>query len=157
MSSCWTMSPSCLSSPSGSRGTRTHNGRFARTCFRGRLLIQSDDFHSCSSCGDRNRTCVTTVNSRLPVPARTPPQCHSVSVVGFEPTLSCSRCTRISRLSHTLRRVESLGSRVEGPNEKTLASALTLNLRPSTLNRSAPSGSRTHTSALARRYAAATS
>lgn len=29
----------------GSRGTRTHNGRFARTCFRGRLLIRPDDFH----------------------------------------------------------------------------------------------------------------
>ena len=64
-------------------------------CFR------PDDFQS-SSCGDRNRTCVVTVNSRLPVPARTPPQCFSVSVVGFEPTFSCARGTRISMLSHTL-------------------------------------------------------
>lgn len=74
-----------------------------------------------SSCGDRNRTCVTTVNSRLPVPARTPPhqsqesranrdmhslrlcgsrlstfnsRLYSVSVVGFEPTVSCARGTR---------------------------------------------------------------
>lgn len=30
-----------------------------------------------SSCGDRNRTCDVTVNSRLPVPARTPPQAPS--------------------------------------------------------------------------------
>ena len=64
------------------------------TCFRGRLLIQPDDFHS-SSCGNRNRTCVVTVNSRLPVPTRTPPQGFSVSVVGFEPTFSCARGTRI--------------------------------------------------------------
>lgn len=113
----------------GSRGTRTHNGHAARTCFRDRLLIQPDDFQegqelrvqclepektrrpitadplirhlaldsphlTLLSCGDRNRTCVTTVNSRLPVPARTPPQCHSVSVVGFEPTLSWSQATR---------------------------------------------------------------
>ena len=33
--------------------------------------------------------------------------CHAaqiggVSVVGFEPTISCSRCTRIPKLSHTL-------------------------------------------------------
>ena len=26
-------------------GTRTHNGLFVRTCFRGRLLIRPDDFH----------------------------------------------------------------------------------------------------------------
>ena len=71
------------------------------TCFRGRPLIQPDDFPS-SSCGDRNRTCVVTVNSRLPVPARTPPQGFPVSVVGFEPTFSCARGTRISMLSHTL-------------------------------------------------------
>lgn len=30
-----------------------------------------------SSCGDRNRTCDVTVNSRLPVPTRTPPQAPS--------------------------------------------------------------------------------
>jgi hypothetical protein len=29
-----------------------------------------------ASCGGRNRTCVGTVNSRLPVPARAPPQCR---------------------------------------------------------------------------------
>lgn len=61
-----------------------------------------------SSCGDRNRTCVTTVNSRLPVPARTPPQCVAVSVVGFEPTFSCARSTRISKLSHTLKLVRGV-------------------------------------------------
>lgn len=53
-----------------------------------------------SSCGDRNRTCVTTVNSRLPVPARTPPQCHPVSVVGTEPTPSCDRSTRRVHVEH---------------------------------------------------------
>ena len=67
----------------------------------GKPCFQPDDFHS-SSCGNRNRTCVVTVNSRLPVPARTPPQCFSVSVVGFEPTVSCSQGTRIPKLSHTL-------------------------------------------------------
>ena len=61
-----------------------------------------------SSCGDRNRTCVRAVNSRLPVPARTPPQFISVSVAGFEPTISCARGTRISRLSHTLMIVRGL-------------------------------------------------
>ena len=29
------------------------------------------------SCGGRNRTCVGAINSRLPVPARVPPQCQS--------------------------------------------------------------------------------
>ena len=38
-------------SSSGSRGTRTHNGRFARTCFRGRLLIQPDDFRKAAVAG----------------------------------------------------------------------------------------------------------
>ena len=38
-------------SRSGSRGTRTHNGQFARTCFRGRLLIQPDDFPKAAVAG----------------------------------------------------------------------------------------------------------
>ena len=85
----------------GSRGTRTHNGLAPAPAFEagsssGRMTSIR------RSCGDRNRTCVTTVNSRLPVPARTPPQCFAVSVVGFEPTVSCPRSTRISRLSYTL-------------------------------------------------------
>ena len=71
------------------------------------------------SCGGRNRTCVRAVNSRLPVPARVPPQSFQVRMAGFEPAISCSRSTRNARLSHTLR------SR-------------------------APSGNRTHTSAMAR-------
>ena len=93
----------------------------------------------CCSCGDRNRTCVTTVNSRLPVPARTPPQCVAVSVVGFEPTFSCARSAR----------------RVHNEQGQTFPHA-EVRSRPSA-NDIAPSGSRTHTSALARRYAAATS
>ena len=53
-----------------------------------------------TSCGGRNRTCVGALNSRLPVPARAPPQSKS-GTAGFEPTISCSRSTRNSRLSHT--------------------------------------------------------
>ena len=34
MSSCWTMSPSCFSSPSGSRGTRTHKRDAPAACFQ---------------------------------------------------------------------------------------------------------------------------
>jgi hypothetical protein len=52
--------------PSGSRGTRTHNGTPSRTCFRGRLLIRSDDFRDLSNCGDRNLSGATTVKSHLP-------------------------------------------------------------------------------------------
>lgn len=44
MSSCWTMSPSCLSSPSGSRGTRTHKRAAPAACFQDRFLIRPDDF-----------------------------------------------------------------------------------------------------------------
>jgi hypothetical protein len=76
-----------------------------------------------TSCGVRNRTCDGAVNSRLPVPARAPPQ--SVKAAGFEPAISCSRGRRNPRLSHAL-------------------------------NSRAPSGSRTRTSAMARRQAAAT-
>ncbi len=35
----------------GSRGTRTHNGHAARTCFRDRLLIRPDDFHEAAVAG----------------------------------------------------------------------------------------------------------
>jgi hypothetical protein len=40
-----------------------------------------------TSCGGRNRTRVTTVQSRLPVPAQAPPQSlwHSVAGAGVEP------------------------------------------------------------------------
>jgi hypothetical protein len=44
MSSCWTMSPSCFSSPSGSRGTRTHKRAAPAACFQDRFLIRPDDF-----------------------------------------------------------------------------------------------------------------
>lgn len=56
------------------------------------------------SCGGRNRTCDRAVNSRPPVPTRAPPQSHfhkQVGAAGFEPTISCFRSTRISKLSHT--------------------------------------------------------
>ena len=68
------------------------------------------------------------VNSRAPVPARAPPESVRVGAAGFEPALSWSRTRRIARLSHT----PSRSSQV-------------------------PSGSRTRTSAMARRQAAATS
>ncbi len=54
------------------------------------------------SCGGRNRTHVTTVQSRLPVPARDPPH-HLVRTAGFEPAISCARSTRNARLSHVLK------------------------------------------------------
>ena len=76
-----------------------------RTCFRDRLLIQPDDFQSC---GGRNRTCVRTGNNRLPVPARAPPH-QSVRMAGFEPAISCSRGTRITKLSHILNRERPAG------------------------------------------------
>lgn len=46
MSSCWTMSPSYLSSPSGSRGTRTHKRAATAACFQDRFLIRPDDFRN---------------------------------------------------------------------------------------------------------------
>ena len=62
-----------------------------------------------ASCGGWNRTSVRAVNSRPPVPTRdtarspadTACQCHRVGAVGFEPTISCSRSRRISKLSYT--------------------------------------------------------
>jgi hypothetical protein len=46
-----------------------------------------------SSSGGRNRTCVTPVNSRVLVPARTPPESsrQTVGMAGFEPAVSCSQ------------------------------------------------------------------
>ena len=54
-----------------------------------------------SSCGGRTRTCIRLLNREPPYHWATP-QFMSVSVAGFEPTISCARGTRISRLSHTL-------------------------------------------------------
>jgi hypothetical protein len=93
----------------------------SRTCFRGRVLSQYGWLPWLNGCGDRNRTCVTTINSRLPVPARTPPQSLPANVVGFEPTVSCSRSTRISRLSYTLifvRRGSTFPFRTDVPRER---------------------------------------
>ena len=92
-----------------------------------RPCFQPDDFRIQWSCGGRNRTCVGTVNSRLPVPARdrphrlTPPS-GGVSVVGFEPTFSWPRTRRIPKLSHTLSRSSridiGLSSRITTRTEK---------------------------------------
>jgi hypothetical protein len=52
-----------------------------------------------SSSGGRNRTCVPPVNSRVPVPARAPPEssCQTVGMAGFEPAISCSQGRRIGQ------------------------------------------------------------
>jgi hypothetical protein len=52
-----------------------------------------------SSSGGRNRTCVPPVNSRVLVPARTPPESWhlTVGMAGFEPAISCSQGRRISQ------------------------------------------------------------
>lgn len=78
------------------------------------------------SSGGRNRTCVPPVNSRVPVPARAPPESFrpTVGMAGFEPAISCSRSGRIPRLSYIPNRL---------------------------IHRQVPSGSRTRTSAMARR------
>jgi hypothetical protein len=59
-----------------------------------------DDFRWLS-CGGRIRTCMRLLNRELPYRWATP-HCHSVRTVGFEPTISCARGTRIPRLSHVL-------------------------------------------------------
>ena len=118
MSFSWTICPHVRCQRAEAVGLEPTIPILRDTCFRGRALIQPDDFHS-SSCGDRNRTCVVTVNPGAPgpVPARTPPQCFPVSVVGFEPTFSCARGTRISMLSHTLIRSSRMDLRFrDGPS-----------------------------------------
>jgi hypothetical protein len=52
-----------------------------------------------SSSGGRNRTCVPPVNSRVLVPARTPPEskAQTVGMAGFEPAISCSQGRRIGQ------------------------------------------------------------
>ena len=94
--------------PTISRSPRVPCGSRTRLAgLEGRHLCRSAKGTMNSSCGGRNRTCVTAVNSRLPVPTRAPPHQAvnevglKVGVVGFEPTVSCSRSTRISRLSYT--------------------------------------------------------
>ena len=51
------------------------------------------------SSGGRNRTCVPPVNSRVLVPARTPPESsrYTVGMAGFEPAISCSQGRRIGQ------------------------------------------------------------
>ena len=66
----WSLDP-CPSTRQGVlRGSRTRlAGLEARNLCR--------SAKGTTSCGGRNRTCVGAVNSRLPVPARDPPQCQS--------------------------------------------------------------------------------
>ena len=51
------------------------------------------------SSGGRTRTCVPPVNSRVLVPARTPPESkvQTVGMAGFEPAISCSQGRRIGQ------------------------------------------------------------
>ena len=82
-------------------GTRTHNGLFVRTCSRGRLLNQSDDFHFYQAAVAGIEPASRRLTVAFPYQHRTH-RITSVSVVGFEPTISCSQGTRIPKLSHTL-------------------------------------------------------
>jgi hypothetical protein len=102
-------------SSGGRRGSRTlkasrkSSSRFERGAITNWLALPYDR----KSCGGRNRTCVWAVNSRLPVPARVPPQLRTRSGRldlnhGHRPAWmrvgrSCTRSTRITRLSHVLR------------------------------------------------------
>ena len=66
----------------------------------------------CRSCGGRNRTCVGAVNSRLPVPARVPPQsksgrrelnphfCHG-KAAGYRYIMGALRCAGLSKTKST--------------------------------------------------------
>ena len=78
----------------GRRGSRTLKAHrspgFGPGAVADRLALPSP------SSGGRNRTCVPPVNSRVPVPARTPPESsrQTVGMAGFEPALSCSQGRR---------------------------------------------------------------
>lgn len=164
MSSCWTMSPflraeavgleptsdlvaACfrdrfLIQPDDFRNLSAAEVGIEPTPRRSeRPILPLDDpaviVHVHQSCGGRNRTCVRAVNSRLPVPARVPPQNRPesrglrleeeielerflkpqvsrlkprrVRTAGFEPAVSCARSTRIARLSHVLNQERPAG------------------------------------------------
>ena len=81
---------------SGSRGTRTHNGHFARTCFRGRLLIRPDDFHSYPAAVAGIEPASRRLTVAFPYQHRTHRIEHQSAWSGFEPTISCTQGTRIS-------------------------------------------------------------
>ena len=65
---------------SGSRETRTHKRLLPPPVFK--TGSSSGRMTSITSCGSRNRTRVTTVQSRLPVPAQAPPHQLSFSCGG---------------------------------------------------------------------------
>ena len=108
--------------------------------------------HSSFSCGGRNRTCVRAVNSRLPVPARVPPQWKTtVRTAGFEPAVSCARSTRIARLSHVLKEERPAGVEPARPpwqgGRQPLHHGRVLR-SPNCQRARAPGGTRTHVAAL---------
>ena len=83
----------------GRRGSRTlkahRSSGFGPGAVADRLVLPN------TSSGGRNRTCVPPVNSRVLVPARTPPESrstrHTVGMAGFEPAISCSQSRRIGQ------------------------------------------------------------
>ena len=70
---------------SGRRGSRTLKAGYPRSGWLDRFRSGCHRQLACpsvfmfTSCGGRNRTCVRAVNSRLPVPARVPPQSFTQS------------------------------------------------------------------------------
>ena len=76
-----------------------HRPKGGRVRFRAGCRRPSACPSSLSSSGGRNRTCVPPVNSRVLVPARTPPESsrQTVGMAGFEPAISCSQGRRISQ------------------------------------------------------------
>ena len=96
----WNLCRSAKGTYSGRRGSRTlkaHRSTVFETAAIAHWLALPQ------SCGGRNRTCVSTINSRLPVPAQDPPH-QLVRTAGFEPAISCSRGTRNAKLSHVLKK-----------------------------------------------------
>jgi hypothetical protein len=160
---------------SGGRGSRTPKA-FARLFSRQLPSPVGLSLRICKSCGGRNRTCEAALNGRLPVPTQAPPQCESgwqdlnlrfqapracaipgfatpwqVGAGGFEPPVSCSRSTRVSRLPHAPNQKRPV--RVEPTLPPWQGSRLPLHhgriesLIELSKNR-APGGTRTHVAAL---------
>ena len=83
-SSCWTMSPSCKAEAVGLEPTTVFTAPVFKTG-------PSSSRVTSTSCGGRNRTHVTTVQSRLSVPAQTPPHHLSVKLREQESNLRTRR------------------------------------------------------------------
>ena len=118
--------------------------------------------HRQSSSGGRNRTCVPPVNSRVLVPARTPPESSSsrqtVGMAGFEPAISCSQGRRISQaFPHPESPRSPISAQRESNPHVRHGKAVGYRYIMGTitvagLSASSPCGNRTHLSALKGRY-----